>query len=192
MGVLPVVSPETKIKQDEDGIMSVFYHGERMCALGQRIALDDIWVRPEPGYQIGRCKLIKENGERCKNGVRPGNNVCHHHGAGYSANPGGRTVQSGRYSKFLPTRLVNDYEELLNDPDFLSMRSELALIDARISEQLLRLENIDGARAWEQVKMAARIGERMLDMEAIPIDDIEKLVATMNKAVTMKCSDDEI
>lgn len=148
-----VSSPETEIRKVGE-IDWVFFAGEPIVELGYKKSLDNMWVHPEPGFRIGRCKMIKRTGERCRNAVRRGWSVCRHHGAGTTEKPGGRPPVTGRHSKYLPIRFLERYEEFLTDPDTLSMRSELALLDTRVGEVVERLDTADGADAWNKVRQA--------------------------------------
>ena len=85
---IPYISPETDIRDLSDGTW-IIYDGEPICKLGRKKALPEVYVHVEPGYTVGRCRMIVRTGERCKNGVRPGWKVCHKHGAGPPSNPGG-------------------------------------------------------------------------------------------------------
>jgi len=96
-----------------------------------------------------RCKaLAKTTRERCKQPVVPGKEVCHYHGG---KTPGGIAsphYKTGRYSKYLPTRLLARYQEAKADPDLLELRSEIALTDARISELVARVDTGESGALW--------------------------------------------
>lgn len=165
--VVPMyVSPETyQITDPESGATWVYYNGEPVVELGQKKALDNVWVHPEPGFQHGRCKMIKSNGERCRQPVRAGWTVCSYHGAGTSDRPAGRPPTTGIYSRHLPTRYMQDYEDSLNDPNSLSMRNAMALLDARLGELLQKLETADSISAWNRVAVCASMLFKLLDSE---------------------------
>jgi hypothetical protein len=44
--------------------------------------------------------------------------------------------KTGRYSKYLPDRLAEKYQEALSDPDLISLSNELALVDSQLTTQL--------------------------------------------------------
>jgi len=58
----------------------------------------------------------------------------------------------GRYSKYLPGRLVGRYEEARADPELLALRDEIALVDVRVVELLQRLETGESPRGWAQLR----------------------------------------
>jgi hypothetical protein len=62
--------------------------------------------------------------------------------------------KSGRYSKFLPARMAAKYQEAQADPELLSLRSELALLDARIAELLGRVDTGESGAIWEALQQA--------------------------------------
>lgn len=99
-----------------------------------------------------RCKaLAKSTRERCRQAVVPGKKVCHYHGG---KTPGGIAsphYKTGRYSKYLPSRMRARYEEAKADPDLLELRSEIALTDARISELVGRVDSGESGALWGQL-----------------------------------------
>ena len=60
----------------------------------------------------------------------------------------------GRYSKYIPARLQGRYEEALADPDLISLRDEIALVDTRISELVSGMDTADSRELWEAVGVA--------------------------------------
>jgi hypothetical protein len=143
-------SPETTIVEWEE-VEWVFYDNKPIVALGNKKALPAEYCHPEPGYNVGRCTMIKVDGKRCPNPVREGWRVCRYHGAGGLANPGGGMP---RHAKFLPTRLADRFQEFMADPDALALYSEMALVDSRITELTERLETCDNRLAWSKVDQA--------------------------------------
>lgn len=63
---------------------------------------------------------------------------------------------TGRHSKCLPTRLSATYEASLSDPDLLAMRSEIALLDSRLSDVLEGISNGEAGELWKRLKDALR------------------------------------
>ena len=53
-----------------------------------------------------------------------------------------------KYSKFLPDRLLERFLTSTNDPDILSMQSEIALMDVRIEELLDRSDTGESGETW--------------------------------------------
>jgi len=166
-------SPETVIRKKDDGKLWVYYDDKLIVELGKRKSIDNVFVHPEDGFKHGRCKMIKKNGDRCGNGVRRGWTVCWKHGAGKESNPAGRPVTVGRYSKFLPHGLLDNYAAAMSDPEYLSLRDELALIEARMGELLTRLDTSQSANAWANVRNAylqmrkCETEDDMLDVEGM-------------------------
>ena len=188
--LMPTISPETEIRT-HDNAQWVYYNGVCIVQLGRKKALDDRYCHPEPGYDVGRCKMIKRDGNRCKNPVRHGWTVCHFHGAGRPGKPGGlnnRQVTTARHTSALPTRLLAKYEEAINDPDYLSMTEELALLDTRMAEMLERLDTTDVKLAWQKVRRAYQL----LDNDNIEDDGYNNALELLQEALTMKSADDTI
>ena len=62
--------------------------------------------------------------------------------------------RTGRHSKYLPTRLAARYQEAQADPDLISLRDDVALLDARLSELVERVEDEDGTTLWFKARAA--------------------------------------
>lgn len=189
---IPAISPEAEIRT-VDGKDWIFYAGVQITPLGRKKSLDDHWCHPEPGFQVGRCKMIKRDGGRCSNGVRVGWTVCWKHGAGRPSKPGGLTnvqVSTGRHARHLPAHLLDKYDAYLTDPDTLVMAGELALIDTRVAELLERLEfdNADVVTAWVKVSRAYNL----LDEDEIDEDTYVRALGLLHEAMTAKQADSEL
>lgn len=183
LGLVPRISPETEIRE-VDGEDVVFYAGEQICPLGKKKSLDDKWVHSEPGYEVGRCKMIKRDGQRCKNPVRHGWTVCRSHGAGYASKPGGLTnehIRTAMHAKHLPNRLIEKYEAFITDPEYISMRNEMALIDTRIADRLEMLDSSDAEKAWTQVRFVAGL----LTKNDLTTDDVKKCRDKLSEALNI-------
>jgi hypothetical protein len=57
----------------------------------------------------------------------------------------------GRYSKYVPRRLLAKYEAAEQDPDLLSMRAEIALLDSRLQELLQRVHSGESGQMWRML-----------------------------------------
>lgn len=188
--ILQYISPESYLVTDsETGITWVYYNGDPIVELGRKRALDNVWVHPEPGYQFGRCKMIKSDGNRCKTPVRKSWTVCKYHGAGTVASPAGRPPVTGVYSKHLPTRYLQDYEDSLNDPNLLSMRREMALLDVRLGELLKRLETSDAPQAWNKISVATAMMDKAIHDNKF--DELPTILRMLRDAVMAHREDSE-
>jgi hypothetical protein len=188
--LIQAISPEAEIRSVED-VEWVFYDNQPIVELGRKKALEDSWCHQEPGYIIGRCKMIKRDGQRCRNAVRKGWTVCHYHGAGRPSKPGGMTLSqtsTGRHSKHLPDRLLEKYRKYILDPESLSMAAEIALIDSRIAERLEMLDSSDVKNAWMKVRQAYAILQR----KTVSDDDLIDVVGLMEESLAAKQADENV
>lgn len=94
----------------------------------------------------------KRTGERCKARAMTGSNVCYHHGGKTPRGVASPHFKHGRYSKALPGRLLERYQEALTDPRLLELAEEIALIDARLQDVLRRVDTGESGRLWRQLK----------------------------------------
>ena len=64
------------------------------------------------------------------------------------------TFKTGRYSKHLPTRMAARYLEAESDGELISLRSDVALLDARIADLLARVDTGESGRIWSETRAA--------------------------------------
>ena len=71
--------------------------------------------------------------------------------------PGGVAAgdfRHGRYSKYLPERLLGRYRDALADGELLELREEVALLDARLGEVLGRVDTGESGAVWKALRGA--------------------------------------
>lgn len=92
----------------------------------------------------------KRTGQRCGAQAVRGRNVCYHHGGATPRGPDNANWKHGRNRrhKVLPPRMVEAYEASLKDPELLSLREEISLVDARITDLLKRIDTGESGRLW--------------------------------------------
>jgi hypothetical protein len=93
----------------------------------------------------------KRSGDRCRRHAMTGSKVCYMHGGKTPVGPASPHYKSGRYSKYLPHNLRTRYEESLDDPQLLELRSEVALLDARLGELLEKADTGENRKLWSRV-----------------------------------------
>ena len=81
----------------------------------------------------GRCKMHRGG---AKSGVAAGN------------------FKHGRYSKVLPQRMLERYNAAITDPELLNLSAEIAVVDSRLSDLLVRVESGDAGEIWDKLSKA--------------------------------------
>jgi hypothetical protein len=76
-----------------------------------------------------------------------GKQQCRMHGGKSLVGSALPQFKHGRRSKYLPEQLRARYAEALSDPELLSMKAELGLIDVRLDDLLASLEGETGGKA---------------------------------------------
>ena len=110
------------------------------------------------------CGAKTRQGKTCARSPSKGQRRCKlHGGASHPGGPSHHLFKDGRYSKFLPAGIAERYEASLRDPDLLSARSDIALLDARLKilcEQFLTGECFEVwqslSEAWGELQSANR------------------------------------
>lgn len=59
---------------------------------------------------------------------------------------------TGRYSKHLPTRMLATYDAAQADPNLLALNADIAMIDARLSDVLLRVDTGESGQIWQELR----------------------------------------
>jgi hypothetical protein len=98
----------------------------------------------------------KQTGQRCKRAATPGWDVCHSHGSGTPRGIASPNLKHGRYSPYLPNRLLDRLEEGIKDPELLNMRQDIALLGARTTELLQRVDQGESGRLWTALRDKAK------------------------------------
>lgn len=120
-------------------------------------------------------------------GTGTGGRCRFHGGASHPGGPGHHGMtQGGRYSKFLPARLRERYEEAADDPQILSNREDVALLQARITELTQRLYTGEADRVWVDLRRHMRDFDRLTREAEAHAPDTERgsaLRAQANEAL---------
>lgn len=84
------------------------------------------------------------------------NGKCWLHGGKTPVGIASASFKHGRHSKDLPTRLAARYQASLADPELLSLRSDISLLDARLNDVLQGVSNEESGELWKKLKEALR------------------------------------
>lgn len=127
-----------------------------------------------------RCGAKTKSGGTCQTWAMP-NGRCRLHGGKSLSGIASATWKHGRYSKVLPSRLLDRYQQATADPELLALRSEISLVDARIAELLTKLDEGESGQVWKWLQ------ERMDDFNranrhASNIKDEERRKAKLAEA----------
>jgi hypothetical protein len=66
--------------------------------------------------------------------------------------PAAPAYRTGRYSKLLPRNLRGSYEQACQDQELLSVRGEVALVQARLDHLVARLHSGEAGSLWRTLK----------------------------------------
>ena len=129
----------------------------------------------------------KRTGVQCKHHATPGYDVCRVHGGRTPIGPGSPHFRTGRFSKFLPSRMAADFNAAMGDPELVSLRKEIATVDARIIDVLKRVDTGEAGVIWQ----AAQAAMARFDREWVKKDGagMEAALADMRRLMTQGASD---
>ena len=95
-----------------------------------------------------KCKSTQQ---RCRKDAKAGSNVCRFHGGASGKGIASASYKTGKYSKHLPTRLLEHYQSAVSDSELLALREDIALIDTRLADLLSRVDAGEGGSLWQQL-----------------------------------------
>jgi hypothetical protein len=136
----------------------------------------ELWACPNCNRHRGCSRFHKRGARRCRR-----------HGANAVSGPEHPQFRHGRYSKDLPTRLAQDYYDSLRDPDLLNLSEEVALTNARIAEQLRRVDSGETGEHWKRLRRTVREIRRAI--RAKDTDQYNYLVGVMLRNVEEGAAD---
>jgi hypothetical protein len=128
-----------------------------------------------------KCGAKNRQGEPCQRWALAGRTRCRLHGGKSLAGPSCPQYRSGRYSAYVPERLRARYEQAEGDTELLSLRSEVALVDARLVDLLSRVDTGESGQLWTDLKKAhqefkvAKRGEDVARMQTT-LARVEQLI----------------
>jgi ribosomal protein S15P/S13E len=115
-----------------------------------------------------KCKAYsRRNQGPCRSYAMRGQQVCRMHGGQSLRGPGHPNFQTGRYSMVLPSRLLARYRDAEEDAELTSLRSELALVDARLADVLSRVDTGESGARWWALMKAHRAFKRAKRLEDV-------------------------
>jgi predicted transcriptional regulator len=82
------------------------------------------------------------------------NGRCRMHGGKHPGGMATKAFKTGRYSKYLPQRLLERYTEASTDAELLALREEVALVDARLADLLSRVDTGESGALWGALNKA--------------------------------------
>ncbi len=95
----------------------------------------------------GRCK---RHGGRKEDGTAPVGQA-----NGFQSGPENNNWEGGRYSRYMPKRLLASYHRAASDPELLALRDDQAVLEARLGELLARAEQ--EAPDWAEARTTVRM-----------------------------------
>lgn len=111
----------------------------------------------------------KRSGKRCRKPAMRGRSVCMSHGGKTPRGVDSPHFQHGRYSRSIPDQLLETYEHARQDPRLLSLREDIAMVDATIGGLLQQLDDepkpAKDRRIWRQIGNQIDLKRRLVDSE---------------------------
>jgi hypothetical protein len=122
--------------------------------------------RKEPLY----CTALKTDRTPCPNyAVKESpTQKCHAHG-GLNE---GRPVESAKFSKYLPTRIRERMEAFENDPNYVSLRGQIAAVSARMTQLFERITAGDSSNRRKDILTEMDLLVNQINTGLLPAEDL--------------------
>jgi len=120
-------------------------------------------------YDLWKCPVCGED-RHCLRNVAYEGKACWVHGGASPRGVASASYVHGRYSKYVPTRLLARYEAATTDPELLNLSAEIALLDSRISDVLSRVDAGESGVLWREMgrlRRAFLAAQRVQDQDGM-------------------------
>lgn len=100
-----------------------------------------------------RCTAkAKQSGKQCQLPAVPGSTKCRIHGGLTPRGIASPHFKTGKYSQYMPERLLNRYHEAIADAALLELDHEIALVDSRLADLLFRVDTGEAGKHWKDAR----------------------------------------
>src|SRR6185436_8277650 len=89
---------------------------------------------------VPSCGARRRDGGRCRQPGMAPSGRCRLHGGRTPRGLADANTRTGRYSRDLPTRVAARYESALADPELLSVRDDIALLQGSIQQVMAEVQ----------------------------------------------------
>lgn len=142
---------------------------------------------------MSHCGAKTRSGAPCR-GAAMANGRCRLHGGATPAGIASANFRHGRYSKDLPARLAARFTEAQADPELLSLRAEIALIDARTNELLAGIgsDSVRAAQVWPEIMAGFEQRRKLVGSEIRRLKEMQQMVTAEQAAVLIAALTDAV
>ncbi len=99
------------------------------------------------------CGAKTRSGKPCQSlPVLGGNGRCRMHNGKAARGIANPAFKTGKYSKYMPERLLERYHDAVADPALLELDHEIALVDSRLADLLTRVDSGEAAKNWKEAR----------------------------------------
>ncbi len=104
----------------------------------------------------------KRTKEPCNGKAVKGRKYCRMHGGTSKVGMALPQTKNGRYSAYMPTRMLARYQQAATDPALLSLREEITLLDARLADVLSRVDTGESGQLWAKTREVFKLLQRAM------------------------------
>jgi hypothetical protein len=113
------------------------------------------------GVMADKCEgRSKQTKLPCKNFAVVGRKFCRFHGGHALTGSAHPSYKHGRYSRYLPIKVAARYLEAKNDKELLSLKDDIAVTEARLSELFERIGTGESGEVWKNLKKAGDVFQK--------------------------------
>jgi hypothetical protein len=129
----------------------------------------------------------KRSQQRCRHYAMHGTTVCYHHGGKTPRGFALPQTKTGRYSKVLPVRLAQTYQEAKENQYLLSLRDDLAVCESRLMDLFQRVDTGESGQLWQALRAAMEAFSTAQATHDVP--GMDRHFATLRDLITQGSDD---
>lgn len=134
-----------------------------------------------PNDRINICGAKKRNGEPCKKYGMSNGRCRLHGGLSIGGLQHSRTNVATYRGKEIPAKLYSHFERAKNDPELLSTRDDITLLDAHLSQIIDRLQLDDpvyDVNLWLEIRQILQERKLLAESERKRLIDMQQMITT--------------
>ena len=141
---------------------------------------------PGEGFQGPKCGAKTRSGGSCEQPAVSGGVRCRMHGGKALKGFAHPNYKHGRYSDYMPEKLLHGYRRQLSDRDLLHQRDEIAAIDSMIFESWKKMSDEESGALWKELRKAWREMEQEQVLASTPT------LSQQTRAAHLRAASDKI
>jgi len=132
-----------------------------------------VWHYNNDGVPVCGARIKSQQGRICLSPQRHRNGRCDLHFGKVKRGIDHQSFKHGKWSKVLPKGMGKDFDEMMNDPDYLKLKDDIALVNTQITQLMKDFEQGTDGYTWKKLVEMADDSRVLLSMSKTGMDPNE-------------------